>query len=92
VQLVDANVLLYEVNPPFLSTTVRAHGSTARRPAPSRWDSHAAAVVGRRLGQPSTVVVHPTARRLDLLQGLPGEIVSFDRDFQRFPGVRSSVP
>lgn len=66
-------------------------------------------------GQPSAVIVHPTARHLDVLAGLLAEagaggnlvsdahlaalaiehnatLVTYDRDFGRFPGLRSRPP
>ncbi len=75
----------------------------------------ATAVLRGWFAQPSTVIVTPTARHLDLMTGLLAEagtggnlvndahlaalalehnatIVSFDRDFGRFAGVRLEVP
>lgn len=139
-QLVDANVLLYAVNPRapeheqargwldgalsgaevvgfawiVLLAFLRISTNGAVFPRPLKLDD-AAAIVERWLDQRPAVAVDPTGRHLSLLRGLLGgtgtaanlvndahlaalalehgaEIVSFDRDFQRFPGVRWSSP
>jgi hypothetical protein len=140
VQIVDANVLLYAVNPAaplherartwldaalgggetvgFAWTVVlafvRVATSSVAFARPLTVDE-AAGVVERWLDQHAAVVPEPTGRHLALLRGLladtgtaanlvndahlaalalehGAEIVSFDRDFQRFPGVRLSMP
>lgn len=140
VQLVDANVLLYAVDPDlpqhetardwldgalsgvepvgFAWTVLLAFLRLATHPGvfPQPLDvDEAAGVTELWLSQPPAVVVHPTGRHLGLLRGLlagsgtaanlvndahlatlalehGAEIVSFDRDFARFEGVRWRLP
>jgi hypothetical protein len=140
VQIVDANVLLYAVNPAaplherartwldaglsggetvgfawtVLLAFVRVATSSVAFSRPLTVDE-ASGVVERWLDQRAAVVLEPTGRHLALLRGLladtgtaanlvndahlaalalehGAEVVSFDRDFQRFPGVRLSMP
>lgn len=139
-QLVDANVLLYAVNPDaprhapahrwldgalggaepvgfawvVLLAFLRLATHAAVFPRPLSVEE-AAGVVELWLAQPPAVVVQPTGRHLALLRGLladtgsaanlvndahlatlalehGAEIVSFDRDFGRFTGVRWRLP
>ena len=139
-QIVDANVLLYAVNPSSphherahawlvnalsgleavglawaaLLTFIRIGTSRGAFPRPLTVEE-ACGYVERWLAQPNAVVVGPTTRHLAVLRSLledtgsggnlvsdahlaalalehGAEIVSFDRDFQRFAGLRSFVP
>jgi toxin-antitoxin system PIN domain toxin len=101
---------------PWISLLAFMRISTRRGafPEPLPLD-RAISVMHRWLSQPVALIVHPTARHWEILQGLLGaagtagdlvsdahvaalatehgaEVVSFDTDFARFPGLRWRMP